>query len=102
MLTRLTSNYSTVPKGRTRGAHALFSSGSVVGYVVAAPLIAILTMKFGERADFLFPGLLGLVWLAAWLTVYLNHLGIPALPSGKGKAHAGSGACDVLRSCSPG
>ena len=66
---------------------ALFSSGSVVGYVVAAPLIAILTIKFGWRAAFLFTGLLGLVWLAAWLTVYLNPLGFPRY-SGKGKAHA--------------
>lgn len=46
------------------GAHRAVSSGSVVGYVVAAPLIAILTIKFGWRAVFLFPGLLGLVWLA--------------------------------------
>ncbi len=53
---------------------ALFSSGSAIGYVVAAPLIAILTIRFGWRTAFLFPGLLGLLWLAAWLAVYRNPL----------------------------
>jgi MFS transporter, ACS family, hexuronate transporter len=53
---------------------AIFSSGSAVGYVLAAPLIAGLTLRFGWRVAFLVPGLLGLVWLAAWLAIYGDPL----------------------------
>lgn len=53
---------------------AIFSSGSAVGYIVAAPLIAALTLRFGWRVAFLVPGLLGLLWLAAWLVIYDDPL----------------------------
>ncbi len=53
---------------------AIFSSGSAVGYIFAAPLIAFLTLRFGWRVAFLVPGLLGLIWLAAWLAIYGNPL----------------------------
>ncbi|MEO8735550.1 MAG: MFS transporter [Edaphobacter sp.] len=58
---------------------ALFSSGSAVGYVIAPPLIAILTLRFGWRVAFLVPGLLGLLWLVAWLAVYRNPVDHPSL-----------------------
>lgn len=60
---------------------ALFSSGSAVGYIVAAPLIAVLTIRFGWRAAFLLPGLLGLIWLAAWLAIYRDPLEDPGVTS---------------------
>jgi MFS transporter, ACS family, hexuronate transporter len=51
-------------------AVGLFNSGSAVGAVVAPPLVTWLTLKFSWQAAFLLTGLLGFVWLAAWLLVY--------------------------------
>jgi MFS transporter, ACS family, hexuronate transporter len=53
---------------------AIFSSGSAVGYILAAPLIAALSLRFGWRVAFLLPGILGLLWLAAWLAIYGDPL----------------------------
>jgi ACS family hexuronate transporter-like MFS transporter len=49
---------------------ALFSSGSALGNVLAAPVVAFLTLRFGWRAAFVLPGVLGLLWLAGWLALY--------------------------------
>ena len=49
---------------------ALFSSGSAVGNVLAAPVVAFLTLRFGWRAAFMLPGVFGLLWLAGWLALY--------------------------------
>lgn len=48
----------------------IFSSGSAVGAIVAPPLIAWLTLRFGWRQAFLIPGSLGLVWALVWLRLY--------------------------------
>jgi ACS family hexuronate transporter-like MFS transporter len=48
----------------------LFSSGSAVGALIAPPLIALLTLRFGWRYAFLIPGLIGLLWLPFWLWAY--------------------------------
>ncbi|HKR30593.1 MAG TPA: MFS transporter [Terriglobales bacterium] len=55
---------------------ALFSCGSSLGAVLAPPLIAYTTLRFGWRSAFLFPGLLGLVWLIAWLKIYRQPQGM--------------------------
>lgn len=49
---------------------ALFSSGGAIGNMLAAPLIALVALRFGWRASFLLPGTLGLLWLAGWLFIY--------------------------------
>ncbi|HEU0140613.1 MAG TPA: MFS transporter [Bryobacteraceae bacterium] len=57
--------------GRERAlAVAIFDSGSAVGGIVAAPLIAALTLHYGWRPAFLITGSLGLVWLWLWLWIY--------------------------------
>jgi ACS family hexuronate transporter-like MFS transporter len=58
---------------------ALFSSGSAVGNTIAAPLIAFLALRFGWRAAFVVPGLMGLLWLAGWLAVYGNPADDPSV-----------------------
>lgn len=58
------------PKAERGLPVALFSSGSAIGNMIAAPLIAAITLWFGWRAAFLLPGALGLVWLLIWLLVY--------------------------------
>jgi ACS family hexuronate transporter-like MFS transporter len=51
-------------------AAGIFSSGSAAGAVIAPPLIAWLTIRFGWRSAFLIPGGLALLWLPLWLWIY--------------------------------
>ena len=51
-------------------AAGVFNSGAAIGAILAPPLLAWIALSFGIRAAFLIVGLLGFVWLAAWLTVY--------------------------------
>ncbi|HUA91847.1 MAG TPA: MFS transporter [Terracidiphilus sp.] len=51
-------------------AIGIFNSGSVVGSVLAPPFIVFLAERFGFRAAFLVPALLGALWALAWWAVY--------------------------------
>jgi MFS transporter, ACS family, hexuronate transporter len=51
-------------------AVAIFDSGSSVGGALAALVIPWIALAFGWRWSFVFSGLLGFVWLFAWLRVY--------------------------------
>ena len=52
-------------------AIGIFSSGSSIGAILAAPLIVWMTTHFGWRSAFIIPGLVGLIiWLPLWLLVY--------------------------------
>jgi len=51
-------------------ATGIFSSGSALGAILAPPVIAWLTIRFGWRYAFLIPGALGLIWLPLWWWVY--------------------------------
>ena len=52
-------------------AIGIFSSGSSVGAILAAPLIVWMTLHFGWRTAFIIPGLIGLlIWLPLWLLIY--------------------------------
>jgi ACS family hexuronate transporter-like MFS transporter len=51
-------------------AVAIFDSGSSVGGALAALVIPWIALAFGWRWAFVFSGLLGFVWLAAWLRIY--------------------------------
>jgi ACS family hexuronate transporter-like MFS transporter len=57
---------------RLRGtAIGIFSSGSSVGAIIAAPLVVWMTHHWGWRMAFVIPGVVGLVvWLPLWLAVY--------------------------------
>ena len=56
---------------RERGlATALFDSGSSIGAAIAPYLVLGIYFNWGWRAAFVVPGLLGLVWLAAWRWLY--------------------------------
>jgi ACS family hexuronate transporter-like MFS transporter len=58
--------------GRLRGtAIGIFSSGSSVGAIIAAPLVVWMTANWGWRAAFVIPGIVGIVlWLPLWLALY--------------------------------
>ncbi len=51
-------------------ATGIFSSGSTLGAVLAPPVIAWLTIRFGWHYAFLVPGALGLIWLPVWWWMY--------------------------------
>lgn len=49
---------------------AIYSSGSSAGSLIAAPLVAWLTLHYGWRFAFFATGFLGLIWFAVWVLVY--------------------------------
>jgi ACS family hexuronate transporter-like MFS transporter len=51
-------------------ASGIFNSGSSIGAILAPPLLAWILLSAGWRTAFLAVGLLGLVWLAAWIAFY--------------------------------
>jgi ACS family hexuronate transporter-like MFS transporter len=48
----------------------IFNAGAALGGAVSPPIIAWLALAYGWRATFIVTGVLGFVWLAAWLVVY--------------------------------
>src|ERR1700678_609225 len=60
-------------------ASGIFNSGSSVGAILAPPLLAWILLSAGWRTAFLSVGLLGLIWLAAWIRFYpgLKAVGPP-------------------------
>jgi ACS family hexuronate transporter-like MFS transporter len=51
-------------------ASGVFNSGSAAGAIVAPPIIVWIVLKAGWQAAFLVVGVVGLVWVVAWLTLY--------------------------------
>ncbi|MEO8372777.1 MAG: MFS transporter, partial [Candidatus Solibacter sp.] len=51
-------------------AIGIFNGGSMVGAIIAPPLLVAITLKFGWHATFLLPGILGFVWVIAWRIFY--------------------------------
>ena len=72
-------------------ASGLFNSGSVIGAVVAPPLIVFLMERFGWRAAFVIPSVVSLVWLVPWLRLYWEPERHPKLVGG-GTTSASSAA----------
>jgi len=58
------------PAHRRAFGMGFFDGGSAVGAILAPPIVAALAIYFGWRSAFVVTGLLGFVWLAAWLYVY--------------------------------
>jgi ACS family hexuronate transporter-like MFS transporter len=50
--------------------NGLVQAGSAVGAIIAAPLVAWITLRYGWRASFVVTGCFGFVWLAGWLLIY--------------------------------
>lgn len=59
-------------------AVGIFNSGSIVGAVLAPPLVVFLAHRYGFRAAFLLPASLGLIWAIAWWFTY-RRLPAPAM-----------------------
>jgi MFS transporter, ACS family, hexuronate transporter len=51
-------------------AVGIFNSGSMIGSLIAPPLLVMLTLQFGWHAAFLLPSILGFVWVVFWRVYY--------------------------------
>jgi ACS family hexuronate transporter-like MFS transporter len=51
-------------------ASGIFNSGAAIGAILAPPLLAWIVLSAGWRTAFVVIGLLGFVWLAAWVVFY--------------------------------
>ena len=58
------------PKSERAFATGIFNSGTNIGAIVAPIAVPLLAATWGWRAAFILTGLIGFVWLAAWLTFY--------------------------------
>ena len=54
------------PADQRAFALGIFNSGSILGSVIAPPLVVFITMHYGWRMAFFLPSLIGLIWLLPW------------------------------------
>ena len=81
------------PKQERAFATAFFDSGSSIGGAVAPFLILPIYFRWGWRAVFVIPGVLGLFWLLIWRKVYHLPLDHPHLSSAE-REHIVADAAD--------
>ena len=58
------------PKKERAFATGLFNSGSNIGAIVAPLIVTYVTVEYGWREAFVVTGLLGFIWIIAWLLFY--------------------------------
>ncbi len=54
------------PADQSAFALGIFNSGSILGSVIAPPVVVFITLHYGWRASFFLPSLIGLLWLLPW------------------------------------
>ena len=69
------------PKKERAFATGLFNSGSNIGAIVAPLIVTYITVEYGWREAFIVTGLLGFIWIIAWLACYQ----VPAKAKGLSK-----------------
>jgi MFS transporter, ACS family, aldohexuronate transporter len=63
------SNAEWFPPKERAIAQGIFGAGASLGSVVAAPIIAVLYLKYGWQVTFICIGALGLLWIAPWVII---------------------------------
>ena len=67
---------------RERGlATAIFNAGTFAGPALSAPIVAWIVVRFGWRISFVVAGVIGLVWVFLWLTLFHPPAECTWLPS---------------------
>ena len=67
---------------RERGlATAIFNAGTFAGPALSAPIVAWIVVRFGWRISFVVAGMIGLVWVFLWLTLFHPPAECTWLPS---------------------
>jgi ACS family hexuronate transporter-like MFS transporter len=59
----------TLPASSRGVALGLFNSGFLLGSVLAPPIVVFTMHRFGWRAAFVIPGLVGMLWVAPWFAI---------------------------------
>jgi ACS family hexuronate transporter-like MFS transporter len=80
---------SMMPARQCAFALGIMDSGSLLGSVIAPPLVVFILLHFGWHAAFLLPSILGLLWLVPWFKIYRPEMeSVPrqAAKSGQSKA----------------
>jgi MFS transporter, ACS family, aldohexuronate transporter len=89
------------PKHERGLATALFDSGSSIGGAIAPFIVLWLYFRWGMRPAFVVPGLLGLLWLAAWRWIYYRPQEHPRISDSERRMiladSAGEGAVEKMR-----
>ena len=78
------------PKERALGV-GIFNGGTMVGSVIAPPLVVWLVTRYGWRTAFVVPSALGFLWVLLWLRIYRPN------PHGFGPAAAPPSSRQLLR-----
>jgi MFS transporter, ACS family, hexuronate transporter len=55
------------PADQSAFALGVFNSGSILGSVIAPPIVVLITLRWGWRAAFFLPSVIGLIWLVPWI-----------------------------------
>ncbi len=71
-------------------ASGLFNSGSLMGPIIAPPLVMFLTTQHSWQAAFLVPSAIGILWLMPWFRLYWEPARHPRLSPEERLAVAGS------------
>ena len=75
-------------------AVGVFNGGSMIGSIVALPLIGWIALNYGWRAGFLAPGLMGFAWVIVWWTFYRDPDRHASLTSAE-RAHIEAGSTET-------
>ena len=67
------------PKSERALATGIFNSGTNIGAIVAPITVPLLAAVWGWRAAFILTGLIGFIWLGAWLALYHSVQSHPKL-----------------------
>jgi len=62
-------------------ATAIFNAGTFAGPALSAPIVAWIVVRYGWRVSFVVAGVIGLLWVFLWLTLFHPPAECPWLPS---------------------
>jgi len=60
-------------------AIGIFNSGTAIGSALAAPIVAMCALQWGWRSAFVVGGVLGAIWVVAWIFIYQTPRNHPRL-----------------------
>jgi ACS family hexuronate transporter-like MFS transporter len=81
---------SLFPAEQRALAGGIFNGGAQLGAVLAPPVIVFITLRWGWRAAFFIPSLLGLLWLIPWMCVFpAENYASPLTPASAPDANSG-------------
>ena len=79
------------PRAERTLAIGIFNSGSMVGAMVAPPLVVFLAARYGYRWAFLLPAVFGACWVPLWWKLYGSASKQKRLKPGQGQVREASG-----------